>query len=238
MLIVPLAATVISAAFAWTLWSRYQRRPRPFLAVWTAALAIYALAALTEVIGAAAEWDPVLFRAYYWLGGIALVGVLGLGTIFLLAPRFGRPAVAALAALTVAGLIGVVGASLQTGLLHTHQVPSLNTIAPQRSLFNVLAIAMAAATNTIGTVVLVGGALWSAYAMWRRGMPPSRLWANVLIAAGALIVATASSLTRLGIYELFYVGQAVGVLVMFVGFLTAERAPRPGVVQYRAARPV
>jgi hypothetical protein len=49
----------------------------------------------------------------------------------------------------------------------------------------------------------------------------------LLIAAGAFIVASASSLTRVfHIYEVFYLGQALGVLVMFGGFLMAQRAPR------------
>ena len=225
MVFYPLAATVISAAFALTLWTRYRGKRRPYLLAWTVALTLYAIAALTEVIGAAAGWDSLLFRAYYFCGGIVLVGALALGTVFLLAPRAGGYALGALLVLATLGLIGVVGANLQTGLLQTRQVPSLNTIGPERSLFNVLAIAMAATINIVGTIVLIGGALWSAYGLWRRGLPGSRLLANLLIAGGAFAVAGASSLTRLGVYELFYVGQAVGVLIMFGGFLTAERAP-------------
>src|SRR5438309_1841181 len=121
MIFYPLLATLISAAFAVTLWLQYRTKPRPYLLAWAVALAFYAIAALTEVIGAA----------------------------------------------------------------------------------------------------------WSAYGAWRRGAPSSRLVANILIAAGALIVAGASTLTRLfHVYELFYVGQAIGVLVMFGGFLAAQRAPR------------
>jgi hypothetical protein len=226
VLVYPLVATVVSGAFALTLFSRYGSRRRPHLLAWATALGLYAIAALSEVMGAAAGWDALLFRVYYFCGGIVLVGALGLGTVFLLAPRLGRPAAAVLGLLAAVGLVGVLGADLQAGLLQTHQVPSLNAIAPQRSAFNVAAIAMAATINIVGTLVLVGGALWSAYALWRRGLPASRLWANLLIAAGAFVVAGASSLTRLGVYELFYVGQAVGVILMFGGFLTAERAPR------------
>jgi hypothetical protein len=51
------------------------------------------------------------------------------------------------------------------------------------------------------------------------------LLTNILIAVGAFVVAGASSLTRFGVYELFYVGQAVGVLVMFAGFLLGSRQP-------------
>ncbi|TMC41172.1 MAG: hypothetical protein E6J25_09870 [Chloroflexi bacterium] len=86
---------------------------------------------------------------------------------------------------------------------------------------------MAALLNSVGSVILIGGALWSAYGAWRKGGAQSRLLANILIAAGAFIVAGASTLTRLfHVYELFYVGQAIGVLVIFGGFLAAQRSPR------------
>jgi hypothetical protein len=222
-----LAATLISAAFAATLWVQYRARPRPYLLVWAIALALYAIAALTEVIGAAGGWTAFLYRTYYYFGAIILVGVLALGTIYLLAPRFSRVALWTLIVLAAIGLAAVLGAQLQAAKLETHQVPNADTIAAQGGLFNVLAILMAALINSVGTVILVGGAAWSAFAAWRRGGASSRVVANVLIAAGALIVATASSLTRLfHVYEVFYVGQAIGVLVMFGGFLAAQRAPR------------
>jgi hypothetical protein len=227
MVFYALAATAISGTFALTLFVQYRAKPRPYLLAWSVALGMYALAALTEVIGAAAGWSPFTYRIYYYFGAIMLVGVLALGTMYLLAPRFGRAALLVLIVLGGIGLAATLGASLQTGLLATHEVPSVDTIRLEHSAFNVLAILMAALLNIVGTLILVGGALWSAYGTWRRHGEPSRLAANILIAAGALIVATASSLTRLfHVYELFYVGQAVGVLVMFGGFLAAQRAPR------------
>jgi hypothetical protein len=190
-------------------------------------LAFYAIAALTEVIGAASGWNPLLYRTYYYFGAIILVGVLALGSIYLLFPRFSRVALWVLIVLAAIGLAGIAGATLQPGLLDTRQVPSVDTIRLEHGSFNVVALIMAAVVNSVGTVILVGGAAWSAYGAWRHGAPPSRLVANILIAAGALIVAGASTLTRLfHVYELFYVGQAIGVLVMFFGFLAAQRAPR------------
>jgi hypothetical protein len=223
----PLAATLISAAFAVTLGLQYRAKPRPYLLAWGVALGFYAIAAFTEVIGAAGGWNSLLYRIYYYLGAIVLVGVLALGTIYLLVPRFGRPALWVLLVLAAIGLAGIVGATLQPGLLDTRQVPSVDTIRLEHGSFNVIALIMAAVVNSVGTVILVGGAAWSAYGTWRRHGAPSRLVANILIAAGALIVASVSTLTRLfHAYELFYVGQAIGVLVMFAGFLAAQRAPR------------
>jgi hypothetical protein len=227
MIFYPLLATLISAAFAVTLWLQYRAKPRPYLLAWSVALGVYAVAALTEVIGAAAGWSPFLYRVYYFLGGIAVVGILALGTIYLLAPRFGRQALGLLVVLVAIGLAGILGANLQVGLLDTHQVPSADVIKLQHGIFNVTAILMAAILNIVGSVILIGGAVWSFFAMFLKGAPPSRLAGNILIAGGAFIVAGASILFRLfHVYDLFYVGQAIGVLVMFGGFLAAQRAPR------------
>jgi hypothetical protein len=227
MIFYPLVATLISAAFAITLWVQYRAKPRPYLVAWSVALGVYAVAALTEVIGAAVGWNPLLYRLYYFFGGITVVGILALGSVYLLAPRFGRTALAALLTLAGIGLVGIMGASLQVGLLDTHQVPSADVIKLQHGGFNVAAILMAAVLNIVGTVILIGGAVWSFIAMFLRGAPPSRLVGNILIAGGAFIVAGASTLFRLfHVYDLFYVGQAIGVLVMFGGFLAAQRAPR------------
>jgi hypothetical protein len=227
MIFYPLVATLISAAFAITLWVQYRAKPRPYLLAWSVALGVYAVAALTEVIGAAAGWSPILYRLYYFFGGITVVGILALGSVYLLAPRFGRTALAALLTLAGIGLVGILGASLQIGLLDTHQVPSADVIKLQHGVFNVAAILMAAILNIVGSVILIGGAVWSFFSMLLRGAPPSRLVGNILIAGGAFVVAGASTLFRLfHVYDLFYVGQAVGVLVMFGGFLAAQRAPR------------
>jgi hypothetical protein len=221
----PLAATLISAAFAITLFRQYSTKRRPYLLAWALALSVYALAALTEVIGAAQTWNPFLYRAYYFLGGVLVVGLLALGTFYLLLPRFATLALVILVAIAGLGLLGVLGANLQTGLLDTHQVPNVDTIRVEKGVFNTLALAAAAFLNIAGSLILIGGALLSAYRLRRQPQLASRFWANLLIALGAFIVAGASSLTRLHIYELFYMGQAAGVLVMFSGFLTAQRQP-------------
>ena len=79
MVFYALAATVISAVFAGTLWTQYRSRPRPYLLAWAIALTLYAIAALTEVSGAAGGWTSLLYRTYYYFGAIILVGVLALG---------------------------------------------------------------------------------------------------------------------------------------------------------------
>jgi len=87
--------------------------------------------------------------------------------------------------------------------------------------------------NSVGTLFLVGGSLLS---IARR----QRVRANVWIATGALTVAAATGLSRTGDTSLVYLGELIGIALMFCGFTLPapvpgrarepEPAPRPAVV--------
>jgi hypothetical protein len=74
--------------------------------------------------------------------------------------------------------------------------------------------------NSAGTAVLIGGSL---YSIARN----RRVSANVWIASGALVVALATGLSRTGDYSLVYLGQVVGIALMFSGFTFAGRRIEP-----------
>jgi len=77
--------------------------------------------------------------------------------------------------------------------------------------------------NIYGLLALVGGAIWSAYLFWRKRVLPNRVIGNVLIAAGALLIGAASTLTRLGYGQFLYIGELLSAILMFSGFLTTSR---------------
>jgi hypothetical protein len=77
--------------------------------------------------------------------------------------------------------------------------------------------------NIYGLVTLVGGAIWSAYLFWRKRVLPNRVTANVLIAAGALLIGFASTLTRLGYGQFLYLGELLSAVLMFTGFMVAAK---------------
>jgi len=84
------------------------------------------------------------------------------------------------------------------------------------------------ALNAIGTLVVVGGALFSSWRAWRqRGWSP-RLVATLLVALGALVVASGGTLTRLGHHDYLYLAMAPGVCLLLAGYLVADvsRVPR------------
>jgi len=80
--------------------------------------------------------------------------------------------------------------------------------------------------NIYGLLSLVGGAIWSAFLFWRKRVLPNRVIGNILIAAGALLIGFASTLTRLGYGQFLYLGELLSAIMMFSGFLVAAK-PQP-----------
>ena len=80
--------------------------------------------------------------------------------------------------------------------------------------------------NIYGTIALVGGALYSTFLFWRKRVMGNRVIGNILIAAGALTIASGSTLTRLGFGAFLYPAEWVAAIVMFVGFFVAMRRDR------------
>lgn len=90
--------------------------------------------------------------------------------------------------------------------------------------------ATVASINTLGSVIIVGGALYSALMLWRKQIMRERAIGNMLIGVGALLPAAGGFLT--GYFKIagpaaLSISLAVGVTVMFIGFLQASRPSKP-----------
>ncbi len=72
-----------------------------------------------------------------------------------------------------------------------------------------------------GSVALIGGAVQSAWVFRRNRAYGNRVVANVLIAAGAIVIAGAGASARFGVPCLLYPAEMVGIILMFVGFTRA-----------------
>jgi hypothetical protein len=75
--------------------------------------------------------------------------------------------------------------------------------------------------NLYGTVTLVGGAAYSAWIFWRKRVLLHRTLGNILIAVGAMAPAFGGTFSRMGIPAALYLGELIGVMLMFAGFLRA-----------------
>lgn len=226
MFVVPLVAGLVGVAFGAFVLRQYLARRRPHQLAWAFALGLFGWAALAESLGILAGWSDGLYRAYYLFGGILNVGWLAVGEVYVLAPRrAGHAAAAVMGAITVAALVAVALSRTDAGLLR-ESIPARGAIsAPAAPVFPLV-------TNLVGSVVLIGGAAWSAWTGYRRSAPWTRVAGLALIAAGAFVVAGTHSLAQArGLYAVQPVGEACGIVLMFLGYLSIETqpqaAPRP-----------
>jgi hypothetical protein len=212
-LIISLLTAVTALVFAAIVFSQYLARRRPYQLVWSAGLLVYALAAVAQAAAEAAGWSPPLYKAWYILGGLYAASWLGMGTVYLLAPRRAAHVVlAALVAVSILGLLLVLAADVPAHMLPRSGHPHVRVMPPPVRLTAIL-------LNIFGTVALVGGAAWSAWSFWRRSAPPQRVLSTALIAAGGLLPATAGTLLAFGLPDLFYFLTFAGIVVIFAGFL-------------------
>jgi hypothetical protein len=73
------------------------------------------------------------------------------------------------------------------------------------------------------TLVLVGGAVYSAWVFMRKKILPHRVSSNLLIALGVLLPAIGGGIMRqAGNLQLFYVFELAGIIIIFLGFLRSK----------------
>lgn len=224
------AATLVATAFALSTLDRWLRRRRPHELAWTVSLALFALGSAALWWGDAIGWDRGSFRIFYAAGAILNVPWLALGTVYLLAGPSAGDRVRSWLVLLSGFAAGVVLVAPMDDAISPDELPT------GRDVFGVAPRVLAAVGSGVAALVIIAGALWSAWRVARHRSPsldgtrrvgrPGRLvGGNVLIAVGTLVLSASGSLAgRLGKDRAFSVTLLVGVSVLFVGFLVATAA--------------
>ena len=230
----PLSATILAGAFAIVLLNRYvSTRRRPHELMWGIAFILFAIGAACQVFADVnGAWSPVTAQLYYLTGAILNVAFLGLGTMYLVFPR--RIANTGLLVVILLALVSAV-------LLFTGPVDqaTLRQEAGWKAV-TVLSTAprwLAIISNTLGTILVVGGAVWSGVVFWRKRIMKSRMVGVFLLAGGTLFVAlggTITGATGLRNHDYLYITMVIGILTMFAGYLQTirpEPAPTPRLIE-------
>lgn len=227
--VLPFFSAAIMFAFTASVFYRYSTRRGAHLLLWGIGLLMFGAGSFAEAYFAAVGWSKALFFVWYLFGAALNAAWLGQGTVYLLVRRK-RIANGLMIVLAVGSLIA-------TYLMWT-TMPRLNatsfssampiseqyrTIMPPINNGGIVRLTTPF-FNTYGLITLVGGALYSAYLFWRKHILLHRVIGNVLIAVGALAVASASILTRFGLGQFLYVGELMSAILMFAGFLEATAA--------------
>ena len=213
--VIPLIAGAVGGAFAAVVARQYLGRRKPYQAIWGVALAMFAAAALFETAGEAFGWSDATYKGYYLFGGLLNVAWLGLGALLLQVPvRAGRIATIAMVVVSFVALVSVLVAHTDPQLLKA-QVPARGVID--------VPVVLPLITNLGGSILLIGGAAWSAWKAARSGAPRNRVLGLAVLAAGAFVVAGGHSYAQTkGVYAAQPISEALGIVAMFVGYLVVE----------------
>lgn len=221
MWVFPLAAALVAVVFAAALVRRYAGSRRPYELLWAFALLMYAGASLAVAFGVASGWTSGEFRLYWVLGAVLNVPFLAAGELELL---FRGRAVRGTLYVLLAFITAYTVAVVRTAEIHTtalaRDLPSGKEVFGDGTAAHRLPQVVAIPAY----LVLLGGALWSAWRMRGRPELQDRFWGTLVIAFGATIIAGfGSAFAALGHLVPFSLSLLAGICVMFFGFQRAAR---------------
>jgi hypothetical protein len=215
----PLATSLLGFVFTGLVFRQWLKRRRPHQMAWTVGLLFYAVAALMEFLSEySGEWDPTVYRIYIVLAA-SLVAFLGLGTLYLLVRRriWGHLYLG----FTLVCLAVFLAGALTTTLAADKLVPGITVggqaLGPSLTFPRLMSFFF----NIPGSVLLIGGALFSIWRFSRKREYRYRMWANVLIALGAIVIAFVGSRARLGSTAGLYPAEMFASALLLAGFLMA-----------------
>ena len=209
MIVFPLAATLVAAAFSIATW-RASRGRGMALRIWSIALAQFAIGSAAVVWGTIFDWSDASYRVFYGFGAVLNVAWLGLGTLWLVWERSAAMVMTIVLAVVSFWAIYLVATTDfipgAASALAGEELPAARDVMP------VLVRNLSRWFSITGSVVVLAG-LGMSLAQRRNSLGIG------LLAAGVVVAGVASEFARAGYVGVFGVGLAVGIALMYVGFV-------------------
>ena len=215
---IPIVTTILAVPFALEIYRRYRAHPeRLHLLWWAIGIATYGVGTFTEATTTLIGWNESTFRAWYISGALLGGAPLAQGTVYLLlGKRTGHLLTTLLIAYVAVASVFVVLSPIDYSQVEAHRLTG-------RVLEWQWVRAFSPVVNLYAVVFLIGGAILSAL---RYSADPStrhRVYANVLIATGAILPGIGGTATRMGYVEVLYVTELVGLILTWTGYRMSVR---------------
>ncbi|MGA2490104.1 MAG: hypothetical protein ABSF99_07950, partial [Anaerolineales bacterium] len=146
-------------------------------------------------------FSGLVLKLWYLSGAMLTAAWLGQGTLYLLVRRrwITWTLTGLLVAVSVLAVVLLLLASL-TPAASSYRIGQPISAQYQNILTrNDLIIVLTILLNIYGTLLLVGGAIYSAYIFWRKHVLFNRMVGNILIAVGAFAPAMGGSFIKIGL---------------------------------------
>lgn len=229
---IPILTTIISVLFVLTLLRRAKARGYPAHLIWWAVgVFFYGLGTALESTITLHGNTLMLNRLWYWAGAILGAYPLATGSVYLLHRRRVANVLTGLSLLVVlAGTAGVFLTPMNAQLLNPLK-PDGNVI-----VWTWIRFPMTPIINTYAALFLIGGAIQSSFRFFETPEMRRRAYGTALIALGAILPGIGGSLAKVGLdgdmntgglVEALYVGEFVGLVLIWWGYELCTSAPKP-----------
>jgi len=218
----PILTTVLAAMFATSLYRRWRRKRSPHLWWWAVGITTYGLGTALESAITLGGNSVALTKAWYIAGALLGGYPLAQGSLYLSWPRTFANRMTALS----------VGFVLVAAVLVVLSPVNLAALEPHRPSGAILGWSwvrlLTPFINLYAVFFLIGGAIMSAWRHYRYRGHLYRATGNGLIAVGAILPGIGGSLAKAGMVEALYVGECIGLMIIWAGdrVCSREGAPR------------
>lgn len=220
---IPVFTTAVAVVFSGLLFAKWRRRPSPHLLWWAIGVAFYGLGTLIEATITLTGNTIVLTKAWYIAGAILGGYPLAEGSLYLsYSRRFANRATAISLPVVVLASLFVVLSPVDLAKLELHR-PSGAVLAWHWVRLITPFI------NTYAAFFLIGGAALSAWKYRQNAGTANRATGNALIALGALLPGIGGAMAKAGVVEALYVGECIGLLLIWLGERTCASRQSPAV---------
>ena len=220
----PALTAILGFVYTWLLFRQWYRRRKMHQLMWTIGFLFYAVAALmeawSEYIG---HWNPTTYRIYIVLAA-TMVGFLGNGTCYLIFKK--RIWGDIYLAFNLIGMSIFLWGTFNVELVMDKLVAGIVVGGQALGAGGTFPRVMSLPFNIIGSLFLIGGSAWSIIKFLPKKEYRYRVWANVLIIIGTLVIAGAGSMARAGVTRGLYVAEMVASAILLAGFLMAGTLDR------------
>jgi hypothetical protein len=210
---IPIVTTALALPFAIEIFRRYREHPeRLHLLWWAIGIFTYGVGTTTEALTTLVGWNEPTFRAWYISGALLGGAPLAQGTVYLLlSRRKAHVLTTLLVSYVVIASVFVILSPINLELVETHRLSGRVLAWSWVRLFSPV-------VNLYAVVFLIGGAILSALRYSRDPATRHRVYANVLIAVGAILPGIGGTATRMGYVEVLYVTELAGLLLTWAGY--------------------
>jgi hypothetical protein len=219
---IPILTTILAVPFSLEIYRRYRRYPdRLHLLWWALGIGTYGVGTFTEALTTLVGWREPIFRAWYVSGALLGGAPLAQGTVYLmLSRRTAHRLTALLVTYVLSAATAVYLSPIDYAAVETHRLSGRVLGWQWVRLFSPV-------VNLYAVVFLIGGAVLSALRYSTEAATRHRMWANVLIAVGAILPGVGGTATRMGHVEVLYVTELVGMLLTWTGYRMSIRPVAP-----------